>query len=77
MPWWHIIWTDRATVKIKEHGLGRAEVEYLLMHPLEETVSRSSGLPAVRGRSKRGREIFVVFRQHDAITIEPITAYEV
>lgn len=78
MPWWHILWTDRALRKIDEHGITPQEVEYVLFHPDEETVSRSSGLPAARGRTAAGREIFVVYRDHDdGVTVEPITAYEV
>jgi len=76
MPWIDIIWTDIALEKIAAHGVDQADVERVLMEPTQETISRRSGLPLVRGFTDTGRPLVVVFRWVDAITVEPITAYE-
>lgn len=61
---------------IKEHGLDRHAVEFVLAHPIEESSSLSSGEPILFGYTPDGRFIAVVYIQLDELFVYPITAYE-
>lgn len=80
MPWYEIIWNyepDGNVEHIAEHGLTPEDIEAAIYEPLEATTSRSSGRPVLAGYTSDGRLIIVVYEELDAITIYPITAYEV
>lgn len=77
MPWLHIIWSDANIAKIEVHDLTRAEVEYVLQHPLATDISRTSERPIHIGRTHAGRSILVVFEWIDDVTVYPITAYDI
>ena len=76
VSWIDVIWTDVAREKIAAHGVREHEVEQVLMDPAEETTCRTTGLPLARGWTEAGRPLVVVYRWVDAVTVEPITAYE-
>lgn len=62
---------------VADNDLTVNDVEFVLNNPVSSDVSRSSGLPCVFGYTPDGRYVFVVYREIDAMTIEPVTAYEV
>jgi len=76
MPWFDVIWTEENERHIAEAGLSVDDVEYVLRHPAGHDVSRSSGRPLAFGIAQSGRPIIVVYEQIDAITVYPVTAYE-
>jgi len=77
MAWVDVIWTDENERHVREHGLTPAEVEYVLRNPLASEVSRSSGRPLAIGRTVTGREVVVMYKEIDSVTVYPITAYDV
>jgi hypothetical protein len=62
---------------IAEHDITTAEVQYVLNHPIATDISRSSGRPVIFGYTKAKRKLAVVYEPIDAITVYPITAYDV
>jgi uncharacterized DUF497 family protein len=76
MPWVDVIWTDENEAHISEAGIGVADVEYVIRNPIGSGVSRSSGRPFVIGYVPGERTIIVVYEEIDAMTVYPITAYE-
>lgn len=80
MPWIRFNWDyfEGGNVEhIAEHGLTIDDVENAMSDPFEETVSKSSGLPAIYGPARDGRTIFVVFEEDEDDFIYVVTAYEV
>lgn len=81
MAWVDIFWNyddpDGNVTHIAEHGLITDDVEHALEHPIGESVSDSSGRPAVYGLALDGRLIYVIYELVDEVTVYPITAYEV
>jgi hypothetical protein len=75
MPWVDVIWTDENEAHIVDAGIGMAEVEHVIRHPIDSGISRSSGRPFVVGYSPGGRRIMVVYEDVDTMTVYPITAY--
>lgn len=76
-----IIWSsdpDANLEKISQHDLTPEEVEEVLLSPRSiEDVSRSSGLPLLKGKTSTGRWIVVPYELVDCDTVYPVTAYEV
>jgi hypothetical protein len=78
MPYHEFFWTERALVKIAEHGLTTADVEHAVLKSRKSPrASRSSGLPTYTGRTPSGELILVVFERLDATQIMVITAYPI
>ena len=80
MAYFDIIWNEEPGGNIEhiaEHGLTPEDVEEVLFNPVDQDVSRSSGLPITFGFTPDGRYILVVFEQIDKMTVYPVTAYEV
>ncbi len=71
------LWTDDVVGHIAEHGISQDDFEYVVCYPYSKGYSRASGLPAVWGHIPDGRYIMAVYEELDAITILPVTAYEV
>ena len=61
---------------IAEHGLTPDDVENAFDDILRETVSRSSGRPAIFGLTLDGRMIFVVYEEIDEGLFYVHTAFE-
>ena len=80
MPWFDIVWDDSwpdgNVAHLAEHGVSPEEAEVVLMHPIAREKSRSSGRWIAFGRTKEGRPLAVVYEMIDAITILPVTAFE-
>lgn len=79
MPWIDVIWIDGPdgnAEHIAEHGIDREEVEHVLRHPIDSDVSRTTGRPIAFGRTAAGRGIAVVYEWIDAVSVYPITAYD-
>jgi uncharacterized DUF497 family protein len=81
MPWFDIIWNyddeDGNVAHISEHGISTEEVEAVVLDPISEDESESSGRPVVFGCTPSGRYICVVYEMIDDVTIYPITAFEI
>ena len=60
-----------------DHGVTQEEVEEVLERAMDADISRSTGRPVVFGDTSSGRHLMVVFESVDAVTVYPITAYEV
>jgi hypothetical protein len=60
---------------IAEHDLTPDDVEAVLLHPVAEDISRSSGRPMVYGFTPDGRYIVMVYEEVDYHTLYPVTAY--
>lgn len=76
MPWVDVVWTDENEAHIRESGVGLADVEHVIRNPVGSGISRSSGRPFVVGYTPDQRAIIVVYEEIDAMTVYPITAYE-
>jgi hypothetical protein len=80
MPYFEIIWNEEPGGNIEhiaEHDLTPEDVEEVIFNPVGRDVSRASGLPIVFGFTPGGRYILVVYEQIDAVTVYPVTAYDV
>jgi uncharacterized DUF497 family protein len=66
---------------IADNGLSIDEVEDVLYDPSSRPVqSRSSGRPALIGRTSTGRSIIVIYERHKEaghVVIRPVSAYEI
>ncbi len=62
---------------LAEHRVTPEEAEQVIADPIQATRSRSSGRPMAIGYTAAGRKLVVVYERVDAMTIYPITAYEV
>jgi uncharacterized DUF497 family protein len=60
-----------------DHGVTKEEVEEVLESAMDVDVSRLTGRPVVFGNTSTGRHLMVVYESVDAVTVYPITAYEV
>ena len=75
-----VIWVagrDGNIQHLAEHGVTPEEAQEVLAEAIQNTRSRSSGRPLAIGYTAAGRKLVVVYEWIDAITIYPITAYEV
>ena len=62
---------------IARHNFTKEEVEEVLENPTDIDTSRSSGRPVVFGDTGAGRHMMIVCEMIDAVTVRPITAYDV
>lgn len=80
MPWFDIVWDDSQphgnVAHLAEHGVSPGEAEEVLMNAISKQRSRSSDRWIAFGRTREGRELAVVYEMIDAITILPVTAFE-
>lgn len=60
-----------------DHGITQEEVEEVLENATDADVSRTTGRPVVFGDTGSGRHLMVVYESIDAVTVYPVTAYEV
>lgn len=78
MEWIDVIWTEENEAHIAEHGLSRADVEYVIRNPVNAGQSRSSGRPFFIGYAPEDdRRIMVIYERIDRITVYPISAFPV
>lgn len=71
------VWTKNAIEHLAEHGISSEDFEAVVRNPVSRGVSRSTGLPVVWGYASDGRYIMAVYEELDAMTVLPVTAYEV
>lgn len=76
MSWIDVIWTDENETHVVANGVMMSDAERVIRNPVGGGVSRSSGRPFVVGYTSNERKIIVVYEEIDAITVYPITAYE-
>ena len=80
VPYYDIIWNPEPggnVEHIAENDLTPDDVEAVLLYPVAEDISRSSGRPMVYGFTPDGRYIVVVYEGIDDHTLYPVTAYVV
>jgi uncharacterized DUF497 family protein len=81
MPWFDIVWDDSVpngnVAHLAEHGISVDEAEEVLMNAIGRDHSRSSRRWIAFGRTSSGRDIAVVYEMLDAITILPVTGFEI
>jgi hypothetical protein len=77
MAYLEFVWTDEIIAHLAEHEISRNDFEHVVQNPLRRDVSRSSGLPLVKGYTADGRYIVAVYEELDEMTVLPVTAYEV
>lgn len=80
MPHLEFIWIDGPDGNVEhlaEHGVTPREAEEVLSSPIARDTSVSTGRPIVFGFTRRGRKLAVVYEPIDAMTVYPITAYDV
>ena len=80
MPWFDFFWSDEPQENVEhiaEHDLTPADVQYVVMNPVENLRSHSSGRLAVKGFTPDGRYILVAYDMLDDITVCVATAYEI
>jgi uncharacterized DUF497 family protein len=71
------IWDDETIEHVALNDITPDEVDHVLAHFEDRTVSRTTGRPIVFGYTEAGRYIAVVFEEIDELNVLPITAYEV
>ena len=76
MPMFFFIWSSTTVEHLAEHDVSPDEFEFVVQNPESTGVSRSTGRPFAVAVTDEGRELLCVYEQIDAMTIEPITAYE-
>lgn len=62
---------------IAEHGFTVFDVEFVLHHPLRESISKTTGNPFVSGYTPDDEFIMVVYERIDRDTIRIVTAFQV
>jgi uncharacterized DUF497 family protein len=81
MPWFDIVWDDSVpngnVAHLAEHGISVDEAEEVLMNAIGRDHSRSIRRWIAFGRTSSGRDIAVVYEMLDAITILPVTGFEI
>ena len=77
MPHFRFLWNDEIIQHLAEHGVSPEEFEQIVSHPSSKGWSRTTGLPVAWGYSRGGRYIMAVYEEMDALTLLPVTAYEV
>ena len=76
-PSFDFLWTDEIVEHLAEHGVSQDDFEYVVCNSTSKGRSRSSGLPCGWGYTGDGRYLIAVYEELDAITILPVTAYEI
>jgi uncharacterized DUF497 family protein len=81
MPWFDVVWDESIphgnVAHLSENGVSKDEAEEVLMTAIGREKSRSSDRWVAFGRTSSGRELAVVYEMLDAITILPVTAFEI
>jgi hypothetical protein len=77
MPYYFFAWNDQLVEHLAEHDITPEDFEKVVSDPTAVGQSRSSGAPAAFGYTDDGRYIIAVYDFLDAMTILPVTAYEV
>ena len=77
MPAFDFLWTDEIVEHLTEHGVSQDDFERVVCNPTSKGYSRSSKLPCAWGYTDDGRYVIAVYDELDAVTILPVTAYEV
>lgn len=80
MAWFDLVWDYEAGGNVEhvaQHGLTVEDVQNAIFEAIDEAQSRSSDRRVFRGFALDGRPIVVVAEMLDAITIYPVTAYEI
>ena len=77
MPHFEFVWFEEVVEHLAEHGIDCDDFEELVCWSKDRGFSRSSGLPAVWGWTRDGRHVMAVYEFIDAVTVKPVTAFEV
>jgi len=80
VPWFDVIWDEsrpHGNVSHLAEHVTKEEAEEVLMNAIGREKSRSSKRWVAFGRTAAGRELAVVYEMVDAITILPVTAFDI
>jgi hypothetical protein len=77
MAYFQFQWTDDIASHLLEHDVSRDDFESVVNAPVRRAESRSTGRPCCWGETVDGRYLLCVYECLDALTVIPITAYEV
>ena len=77
MPVYFYVWTDEIVEHLAEHGVTPEEFQHVMENPTKRGRSDSTNRPCVWGYTEDGRFLLAVYQKIDAVTILPVTAYEV
>ena len=79
MPHVEFIWIDGPDGNVQHfagHDITPEEAEDIVCDPIATEMSVSSGRPIAFGFTRAGRKLAVVYEKIDAITVYPITAFD-
>ena len=77
MAYFEFQWTDEIVEHLAEHGVSQEDFAEVVSEPERRGESRSTSRPCCWGETSDGRYLFCDCEYLDAISIIPITAYEV
>lgn len=77
MPYYVFVWSQEIIDHIAENDISVDDFERVVCRPDRDGESRSSGLPAAFGYTEDGRYIIAIYKEVDAMTLVPVTAYEI
>lgn len=77
MPTYRFFWYDENIEHVEERGVTVDQFEAVVCDPLRTKKSRSSDRLVAFGYADDGRKLACVYEVIDALTILPVTAYEV
>lgn len=77
MPYFDFFWTDENLDHIADHGVAPEEFEQIVKSPQDVDTSNSCGEPCAFGYTHDGRYLICIYEHLDALTVLPITAYEI
>ena len=77
MPVLDFVWSEEIVEHLAEHGISQDDFEVVVCAPTSKGYSRLSNLPCAWGYTADGRYIIAVYEELDAVTVLPMTAYEV
>ena len=80
MPWIQILWDHSAGGNVRhiaQNHITPDEVQHVMENREQVLVSRTTKMPIAFGYTAAGRYLSVVYEEIDAITVKPITAFDV
>jgi hypothetical protein len=76
VPWYLFLWSDEIIEHLAEHDISPEDFEFVVMNPVTQLKSRSSGRHAVYGYTPDGRWVFASYDMIDDATVIPATCFE-
>ena len=77
MAFFFVIWDDDVLEKLAIREISMDDVEEIISHPDQVTISHSSGRPVAIGFTAAGRRLFCVYELIDDETVQPFSVFEI